>query len=268
MNQVEAELTYCVDDGTMPVNETKDAVTKMPTYSGNYDRHVMPIHDGRSWDKPINIEVSGFELVEHKTAMQDFLDSEELQSVYYPEMEALVKKHTGASRVVIFDHTIRTGNDDKRAEKLLREPVLRVHNDYTEWSGPQRIRDVLPDEAEELLKKRCAVVQVWRPIQDVLQTNPLAFCDARSLPESDLIIAERRYPDRVGQTYQIKHNDNHEWFYYPEMKRDEAIVFKVWDSAKDGRARMTAHTSFDDPTTPEGAPPRESIEIRTLAFFD
>ena len=123
-------------------------------------------------------------------------------------------------------------------------------------------------EAEELLKKRCAVVQVWRPIQDVLQTNPLAFCDARSLPESDLIIAERRYPDRVGQTYQIKHNDNHEWFYYPEMKRDEAIVFKVWDSAKDGRARMTAHTSFDDPTTPEGAPPRESIEIRTLAFFD
>lgn len=265
---VEATLTYCVDDGTMPVNETKDAVTKMPSYSGNFDQHVMPIHDGRNLSTPLNIEVHGFELAEHKTAMKDFLDTEELKSVYYPEIEALIKKHTGASRVVIFDHTIRVGDDDKRAKNLLREPVLRVHNDYTEWSGPQRVKDILPDEAEELLKKRFAIVQVWRPIQPVLQTNPLAFCDARSLPDSDLIIAERRYPDRIGQTYQVKHNRNHEWVYFPEMKRDEAIVFKVYDSEKDGRARFVPHTSFDDPTTPKGAPPRESIEIRTLAFFD
>jgi len=265
---IETTLTYCVDDGTMPVNETKDAVTKMPNYSGNYDDHVMPIHDARRRENPLNLEVHGFELVEHNTRVQDFIDVEEIKSTYYAEIEELVRKHTGASRVVIFDHTVRVGDEDKRTENLLREPVLRVHNDYTEWSGPQRVRDILPDEAEDLLKKRFAVIQVWRPIQPVLKTNPLAVCDARSLPASDLIIAERRYPDRVGQTYQIKHNNNHEWFYFPDMKREEAIIFKVYESEKDGRARFTAHTSFVDPTTPKGAPPRESIEIRTLAFFD
>jgi hypothetical protein len=265
---IEATLTYCVDDGTMPVNETKDATTKLPTYSGNFDDHLVPIHNGRSWDKPFNLEVHGFELAEHNTAVKDFLDVDEIKATYYPEMEALIKKHTGASRVVIFDHTVRLGDEDKRAENLLREPVLRVHNDYTEWSGPQRVRDILPDEADELLKNRFAVIQVWRPIQDVLLTNPLAFCDSRSLPFEDFIIAERRYPDRVGQTYQVNYNENHQWFYFPEMQRNEAVVFKVYDSAKDGRARFSAHTSFDDPMTPNGAPPRESIEIRTLAFFD
>ena len=265
---VEATLTYCVDDGTMPVNETKDATTKLPTYRGNFDDHLVPIHNGRSWDKPFNLDVHGFELTEHSTAMKDFMDVKEIESVYYPEIEALIKKQSGASRVVIFDHTVRLGDEDKRAENLLREPVLRVHNDYTEWSGPQRVRDILPDEADELLQNRFAVIQVWRPIQDMLLTNPLAFCDSRSLPFSDFIIAERRYPDRVGQTYQVNYNENHQWFYFPEMQRNEAVVFKVYDSAKDGRARFSAHTSFDDPMTPEGAPPRESIEIRTLAFFD
>jgi hypothetical protein len=83
----------------------------------------------------------------------------------------------------------------------------------------------------------------------------------------DLLIAERRYPNRVGQTYRLKYNPRHRWFYFPEMRRDEAIVFKVYDSAKDGRARFTPHTSFDDPTSPAGAPPRQSIEARALAFF-
>jgi hypothetical protein len=267
-SSVEATLTYCIDDGTMPVNETKDTVTKMPSYSGNFDDHVMPIHNGRTAKNPLNFEVHGFELIEHNTQVENFIDADEVASTYYSEIEDLVKKHTGASKVVIFDHTVRTGDDDKREEMLLREPVKRVHNDYTEWSGPQRVRDVLPDEADELLKKRFAVIQVWRPIQPLLQTNPLAMCDSRSLPTSDLIISERRYPDRVGQTYQVKHNENHTWFYFPEMKRNEAIIFKVFDSETDGRARFTAHTSFDDPTTPADAPPRESIEIRTLAFFD
>jgi hypothetical protein len=109
---------------------------------------------------------------------------------------------------------------------------------------------------------------VWRPIQDILEKDPLALCDARSVVNSDLIIAERRYPDRVGQTYQVKYNKNHEWFYFPQMTRNEAIIFKVYDSEKDGRARFTPHTSFEDPTTPENSLPRESIEVRSLVFFD
>jgi len=83
----------------------------------------------------------------------------------------------------------------------------------------------------------------------------------------DLLIAERRYPNRVGQTYRLRYSPAHRWFYFPEMKRDEALVFKVYDSETDGRARFTAHTSFNDPRTPAGAPPRQSIEARALAFF-
>jgi len=199
--------------------------------------------------------------------VRDFFDADELKRVYYPEVEALVKKVSGAARVVVFDHTLRSGDEAEREAKLAREPVLYVHNDYTEWSGPQRVRDLLPGEAEALLQGRFAIIQVWRATNKPVQSNPLAIADARSLLPADLIRAERRYPNRVGETYRIGYNPDHRWFYFPRMRRDEALVFKVFDSAKDGRARFTAHSSFNDPNTPAGAPPRQSIEARTLAFF-
>jgi hypothetical protein len=190
-----------------------------------------------------------------------------VRGVYYPEMEALVKAESGASRVVVFDHTLRTADDALRERRKIREIVPRVHNDYTEWSGPQRVRDLLPDEADELLRRRFAIIQVWRPIRHPVETFPLAICDARSVSADDLVISERRYPNRVGQTYAITYNPNHKWFWFPRMRREEAIVFKVFDSLKDGGACFTAHSAFDDPTAPPNARPRESIEIRTLAFF-
>jgi hypothetical protein len=266
---VEAALTYSIDTGKMPVNQTFEEGNVERAYTGEFANHNMTISDGRSLRDQLSLDVHGFELADHKTKMKNFLDEDEIKSVYYPEVDQLIKDRTGASRVVIFDHTVRIGDEKKQQKHQTREPVLRVHNDYTDWSGPQRVRDLLPpDEAEELLKHRFAIVQAWRPIQDVLKTNPLAIADSRSLAPGDLIISERRYPDRVGQTYQIAYNPDHQWFYFPDMTRDEAIVFKVYESETDGRARWTAHTSFDDPTTPTGAPARESIEMRTLAFFE
>jgi hypothetical protein len=168
---------------------------------------------------------------------------------------------------VVFDHTLRSGSEPEREARQLREPVLSAHNDYTEWSGPQRVREVMGGEAEGLLAGRFAIVQVWRPIVAVLESNPLAMADARSVAAADLLVAERRYPHRVGQTYRLKYSPAHCWYYFPRMRRDEAIVFKVYDSEQDGRARFTPHTSFDDPQTPSGAPPRQSIEARALAFW-
>jgi hypothetical protein len=178
-----------------------------------------------------------------------------------------VKAESGASRVVVFDHTLRTADDEQREARKIREVVRRVHNDYTEWSGPQRVRDLLPDEADELLRRRFAIVQVWRPIRHPVESFPLAICDARSISPDDFVVNERRYPNRIGQTYAITYNPEHHWYFLPRMRREEALVFKVYDSAKDGRARWSAHTAFDDPTSPPNARPRESIEIRTLAFF-
>jgi hypothetical protein len=264
---ITAGIPYTLDTGEKLVNETFGPNNIRRRSTGAWQLQPMQVRDGREAAAELTLERSGFVLVDHRTAMTNFFDEEELKSVYFPEIERLIAKCSGASRVVIFDHTLRSGDEGEREQKLIREPVLSAHNDYTEWSGPQRVREIMGDEAETLLKRRFAIIQVWRAINKPIESNPLAVADARSIALEDLVVAERRYPHRVGQTYRLKYNPNHKWFYFPRMRRDEAIVFKVYDSEKDGRARFTPHTSFDDPTTPAGAAPRQSIEVRAFAFF-
>jgi hypothetical protein len=227
----------------------------------------MTVRNGRPLADRLSLDEQGFVFVEHKTKVRDFFDAAQLESVYYPEVEQLIKGVSGAARVAIFDHTLRSGDETEREAKLIREPVLSAHNDYTEWSGPNRVRELFPDEAEALLARRFAIIQAWRAINQPIQRNPLAIADARSIAPEDCLVAERRYPHRVGQTYRLKYSPNHRWFYFPEMRRDEALVFKVYESAKDGRARFTPHTSFEDPASPPNAPARQSIEVRAFAFF-
>jgi hypothetical protein len=264
---VEATLNYVVETGEKIFTQTAAPGSLDVRTGGQQDPRRITIRNGRPSTARFLLEQDGFRFVRHDTRVRDFFDEDEIRRVYYPEMEALVKAESGASRVVVFDHTLRTADDDLRERRGIREVVRRVHNDYTEWSGPQRVRDLLPQEADELLRRRFAIVQVWRPIRLPVETFPLAICDARTLSLDDLVVSERRYPDRVGQTYAIRYNPAHRWYWFPRMRRDEALVFKVYDSLKDGRARWTAHTAFDDPTSPPNAQPRESIEIRTLAFF-
>jgi len=264
---IEATLNYIVDDGTKIFTQTGAAGDLDVRNGGTRDPHRVTMHIGRPEAKSFVLERDGFRFMPHDTKVKDFFDEAEIKRVYYPEMEALIKAESGAKRVVVFDHTLRTADDAERAARKIREVVPRVHNDYTEWSGPQRVRDLLPDEADELLKKRFAIIQVWRPIRHPVETFPLAIADARSIAFDDFIISERRYPNRIGQTYAVTYKPRHRWFWFPRMRRDEALVFKVYDSEKDGRARWTAHTAFDDETAPPNARPRESIEIRTLAFF-
>ncbi len=258
-------IVYTVDTGEKLVNETFGPNNIRRRTSGTEERHRVEIRNARN--EKVALEKNGFQLVGHETAVRDFFDPEQLKSVYYPEVEHLVKELSGAKRVVVFDHTLRSGDEAEREAKLVREPVLSAHNDYTEWSGPQRVREVMGGEAERLLRRRFAIIQVWRAIGKPIQANPLAILDSRSLVPEDLLVAERRYPHRVGQTYRLKYNPGHRWFYFPEMRREEALVFKVFDSETDGRARFTPHTSFVDPATPPGSSPRQSIEARTLAFF-
>jgi hypothetical protein len=262
---ITAAIPYTLDTGEKLVNETFGPNNIHRRKTGTTDSRSMMVRNGRLHD--FTLEANGFVLVEHKTAVKDFFNEDQLKTVYHAEVALLIKKHSGARRVVVFDHTLRSGNEGEREARLIREPVLSAHNDYTEWSGPQRVRDLLPAEAEALLARRFAIIQVWRAINQPIQSNPLAIADARSVAFEDFMLAERRYPGRVGQTYRLRYSPQHQWFYFPEMRRDEALVFKVYDSARDGRARFTAHTSFDDPTSPPGSPPRQSIEARALAFF-
>lgn len=262
-----AEIPYTADTGEALVNETFGPNNIRRRSSGTLEWRRVNIYDGRPLAGGFSFEQNGFLFVKHETAVKDLFDPQQLETVYYPEVAQLIKQASGAARVVVFDHTLRSGDEAEREAKLVREPVLSAHNDYTEWSAPQRVRDLLPEEAETLLARRFAIIQVWRAINRPIQSNPLAIADAWSVACEDLLIAERRYPNRVGQTYRLRYNPAHRWFYFPEMRRNEALVFKVFDSEKDGRARFTAHTSFNDPGTPPDAPPRQSIEARALAFF-
>jgi hypothetical protein len=262
---IEATLNYIVDDGTKVFTETGAPGANDRRSGGKPDPRRVTLRNGRHRD--FVLERDGFHFIRHDTKVTDFFDEAEVRRIYYPEMEALVKAESGAARVVVFDHTLRTADDADREARKIREVVSRVHNDYTEWSGPQRVRDLLPEEADDLLRRRFAIIQVWRPIRGTVETFPLAICSARTLSPANLVVSERRYPDRIGQTYAITYSPDHAWYWFPRMRRDEALVFKTYESRDDGRARWTAHTAFHDPTSAPDARPRESIEIRTLAFF-
>jgi hypothetical protein len=264
---IETTVNYIVNDGSEIFTYTGGPGSTEVKSGGKPDPHKVVMHNGRPHAGDFTLDRDGFRFVRHDTRVQSFFDEAEVRRVYYPEIEALVKAESGAARVVVFDHTLRTADDEFRERHKIREVVRRAHNDYTEWSGPQRVRDVLPQEADALLRRRFAIIQVWRPIRYPVETHPLAICDARSVAPQDLVISERRYPDRIGQTYVIAYSPAHMWYWFPRMARNEALVFKVYDSVKDGRARFSAHTAFDDPTSPPDARPRESIEIRTFAFF-
>jgi hypothetical protein len=262
---IEATLAYIVDDGTKVFTETGAPGANDRRSGGKPDPRRVTLRNGRHQD--FMLDRDGFHFIRHDTKVTDFFDETEVRRIYYPEMEALVKAESGAARVVVFDHTLRTADDADREARKIREVVSRVHNDYTEWSGPQRVRDLLPEEADDLLRRRFAIIQVWRPIRHPVETFPLAICSARTLSPANLVVSERRYPNRIGQTYAITYSPDHAWYWFPRMRRGEALVFKTYESLDDGRARWTAHTAFHDPTSAPDARPRESIEIRTLAFF-
>jgi hypothetical protein len=265
---IDGKFTYIVDNGIAPIHHISGPDQDSRELPGTYEERTLPVKNGRLIRNELNLGTHGFEFLDHMTTVKDFQNSDELKAVYYPEIEALIQAHTGASKVMMFDHTIRIGEENLRQEKLARAPVNSVHNDYTETSGPKRVRDLLEaEEAEEALKGRFAIIQVWRPIIDVVERDPLAICDARSLPKEGFIVVQRKYAHRTGETYHITYNPEHQWYYFPNMKRTEAILFKVFDSDMQSPVRYTAHSAFEDPTSSADAPPRQSIEARALVFF-
>jgi len=236
-------------------------------YAGEeFEQHDTVIHNGRPLAAQFSLEREGFEFVRAASTVADFFDGAELTTVYYAEVEALIKQRTGAARVVIFDHTLRSGDDQVREVRQIRDPVTAVHNDYTDRSAPQRLRDLLPGEADALLKRRFQIVQVWRAVQVPARRSPLALCDASSIAAADFLSVELQYEHRVGEIYHIAWNPAQRWYYFPDMQPDEALVFKVYESLTDGRARCTPHGAFEVPAAAD-VPARQSIEVRAMTFF-
>jgi hypothetical protein len=247
----------------VPAGDISGSQPGASDWPGRTAFYTASIYNARPIADRLSLDMQGFALVRKQTAVANFYDPDEVRAVYYPEVEALVKRVTGAAKAVVFAHDVRCTTRARRGEGGVREPVTAVHNDYTPRSGPQMVRESLAQaEADERLKHRFAEFNVWRPIKGPVRSTPLAVCDARSIEPRDLVPAELKH-----EVFMVAHSDRHRWFYFAQMQTDEALLLKCFDSAEDGRARFTAHAAFIDPSTPPDAPARESIEARGLAFF-
>jgi len=271
-DHIEARFNYLAYSGEKPVHYTYEPPQGVPWSNAKHESHQIRVHNLRPAAQENLIDTAGFELLHHESSVKDFWDEDEIKRIYYLEVVALLKKATGATRVEIFDHTLRRRvpgvDENSSARTEPRQPATRVHVDQTATSGWSRLQYMLPDAAGELTKHRFAIVNVWRPIKGPILDAPLAVCDARSVTPDDLIASDLLYHDRRGEIYGVTYNPKHRWFYAPAMSRDEVLLLKCFDSQDDGTvARFAPHTAFTDPTTPPDAAPRESIELRTYLFF-
>lgn len=269
LRRVRATLNYTVDNGRPPdyyfYEPDPDAELNPP----GTDLHEMDIHDAWPRRHALSVDKEGFELHEFDPSFKDFQDDGRVKDVFYGQVIDFVKAHTGARQVVVFDHTLRQRlpADLKVQTEVQRPAVMLVHSDYTVRSGPQRVRDIMGDEAEDLLQRRVAFFNVWKPLYQRVEELPLAMCDAQTHAEGDMLRMDLKYRERTGEIYVMRHSPQHHWMYFPHMEAHHALLLKTYDSETDGRCRFMGHTAFEDPTTPVGAAKRESIEVRTMAFF-
>lgn len=257
-----AQLIYLKSSQKRPGNSAKgpspDAYEARPAKIRNLRRlRIAP-----------QLDVQGFTLVRESTAVKDFYDEMQVRALYYPEVEMLLEKATGASRVLVIDHITRRRpvSAEQGGMGKSRKPVGYVHVDYTPNSAALAVQSAVDQGMSELPTGRVQIINVWRPIRGPLVDTPLAVCDARTVDPDDLVPMDLVYPDKVWETYSVTGNSQHQWFYVPSMNVEEALLFKSFDSEDDGRARFTPHAAFADPTMPADAIPRESIEVRALVF--
>lgn len=263
---VEADLTFAVRDGALPVSLPSRPGEGEGGYEGDHETRRVEITNAWPLADELSVDREGFQLMHHHTGV-DFYDDAERTTTYERQIENLIIQTTGAKRVIVFDHTLRAGDEGTRSERAVREPVQMVHNDYTDRSARQRLRDFIGNaEAEELMKGRFAIMNVWRGNRQTVENMPLAFADARSIDPADLIPVERRSQDRIGEIQHLVHNPGQHWYYLPQIEPDEALLIKCFDS-DNTKAKLTAHTAFADPTSRADAPARESIESRTFVFY-
>ncbi len=213
------------------------------------------------------MHASGCDLLEFPTRVDSFLDQGQIETVYEIEIENFLKSVTGCYRVHIFEHTVRASDPELREIKNIREPGFLVHNDYTSNSGFVCLRENLGEDADALAEGRFQIINIWRPLVDPVEDFPLALCDLRSLETKDLVDTERRAPNHTGEIQLALHDPRQRWYYYPQMRPPEVLLFKTFDSIDGGLLPCSIHSAIRLPDAPSNAKPRESIETRAFVFY-
>ncbi len=269
---IEAALSFIVPQDRKPRLESAALTGDAPRALFETVRHVVAIHDMRPDAPDFSLDTAGFELWEQRTAVADFYNEAELDAVYDTELATLLRKATGAQRVIAFDRTRRSDRPaGARNPDGMRGPADRLHVDYTAASGPQRAKDALgTGEFQRVLDAGGRIVQVnvWRPINGPVRRTPLAVADASSVRSGALVATDHVFPDRVGEIYHLAYAPEQRFYWVPEMQRDEVLLIKGWDSMADGRARFTPHSAFALRGQETQDTPRESIEVRTYLIYD
>ncbi len=278
MAAVVAPLQYLAPHAGLLHTYAYDPPDGAPRFNGRLVEQAMAVEDARALAGGATLAVQGFQLVPQRAPGADPAEDAAFVRAAYPEAEALVRDLTGAPCARAFDHTLRQRAPHKPpldgsggSFAALREPVGRVHADYTPLSAPVRVRQVLGEEgAARAARGRYLVVGLWRPLLEVpLEDAPLALADARSVVQEDLVPNDLVYRERRGQTYAVLHRAAHRWNWFPRQTRDEVTAFIHYDSAT-ALAPVTGavpHTAFENPLAPADAPPRRSVEMRVLAWF-
>ena len=231
------------------------------------DEHKVTIHDVRPIAGRLSFDRNGFVLVDEPTDVTEFTDQDELAR-YSRQTEALVQRLTGADKVVSFGPVIRTNATGAHGHN---QPAHGAHVDYGARTVADFTRDLLPeDEAERRLAGRHMLLNVWRPIV-MVESAPFAVCDASTVKREDLFDSEvvgglGDFKRRSLWGYNLAYTPAHRWYWVPHMQPWEALVFKLFDSDPDA-TQFSAHSAFEDPNTPSDAAPRQSVEVRTIAYL-
>lgn len=230
------------------------------------DGQAMDIADGRRVASDLDAE--GFKLVSHKSAVADFQDREAVAATHPQEIVDLLLRETGADVVFCTSPGIlRFGEKSDLAGKLNNSmPARFAHIDISADTAAGFAKGGAPVDKPV---KRYAHYNVWRTFSVPPQDVPLAVCDARSVVPDDLMIADAIFddperPEWSFESYIIAHNPAHRWHWFPDMTRDEAIIFKTSDSQF---SNPIPHVAFDNPEASADVAPRASIEMRAIAFW-
>jgi hypothetical protein len=266
---VQATLNYTIDNGRPPDYYFYEPDPDVQLNPPGTDVQPVNIHNAWPLRAQLSLDREGFALHDFTAPFQNFDDDAAVKSVFYAQVVEFVKAHTGARQVQVFDHTIRKRMpaDLKVQTEVQRPAVMLVHSDYTVDSGPQRVREVMGEQAGALLQNRVAFFNVWKPLYRRVEELPLAMCDAQTHAAGDMLRMDLKYRERTGEIYVMRHAPQHRWLYFPKMEAHHALLLKTYDSETDGRCRFMGHTAFEDPTTPANASRRESIEVRTMVFY-
>jgi hypothetical protein len=272
---IDSTVTYLADRSIPPVWHGSGTADARDWHEGRYGAFPVRIHDLRPLAEDLSLDRNGFLLTRHGSAVRDFDDLDEIHEVYVPEMEALIMGLTGASRAIVLGPAVREAS----ARMPVQRPFHRVHSDFTDQNGPEWARALLTEgntagrvttprvsreEADAILRRRYAEYNVWQPIDGPVRREPLGLVDASTIGPDDVMTCTSEAGDILFGVY----NPAHRWYYAPEMGIDEVLIFKCYESARDGRARFTLHSAFADADTPSDAPMRRNIEARVFAFFD